>query len=245
MFTLLEQDELLFTCDAFGAHYCGSSIFNDEVPDYSKDMHFYFDCLVRPFKDKVITAIKKIEGEKIAMICPSHGPIIRKDPSRYIGFYQEWAKPVTGPKKVAIFYLSPHGNTEKMAKAVARGASQEGLEVDCFHIVQLSADEIRDHMEEADALIFGTPTINRDIPKPMWDVLSYLSTVKLKGNIGGAFGSYGWSGEACKMVEERLRGLNFKIPVTFVRAPFSPRPETIQQCEAFGRAIADEILTTA
>jgi flavorubredoxin len=245
MFTLLEQDEILFTCDAFGAHYCGNSIFNDEVPDYSKDMHFYFDCLVRPFKDKVISAIKKIEGEKISMICPSHGPIIRKDPGRYVGFYLEWAKPVTGPKKVAIFYLSPHGNTEKMAKAVARGASQEGLEVDCFHIVQLSANEIRDHMEEADALIFGTPTINRDIPKPMWDVLSYLSTVKLKGNIGGAFGSYGWSGEACKMVEERLKGLNFKLPVPFVRSPFAPRPETIQQCEAFGRAIADEILTTA
>jgi flavorubredoxin len=245
MFTLLEQDEILFTCDAFGAHYCASSIFNDEVPDYSKDMHFYFDCLVRPFKDKVLSAIKKIEGEKISMICPSHGPIIRQDPARYVGFYQEWAKPVTGPKKVAIFYLSPHGNTEKMAKAVARGASQEGLEVECYHIVQLSANELRDHMEEADALIFGTPTINRDVPKPMWDALSYLSTVKLKGNIGGAFGSYGWSGEACKMVEERLKGLNFKLPTPFVRSPFTPRPEIILQCEALGRSIADEILTTA
>ncbi|GAM09208.1 flavo-diiron protein FprA1 [Geobacter sp. OR-1] len=244
MFTLLEQDEMLFTCDAFGAHYCTNSIYNDEVQDYSTDMHFYFDCLIRPFKDKVISAINKISGEKIGMICPSHGPIIRKDPARYLAFYQEWAKPVIGPRKVAIFYLSPHGNTGIMANAVAKGASQEGLEVDCHHITQLSANEIRDHMEEADAMIFGTPTINRDIPKPMWDVLSYLSTVKLKGNIGGAFGSYGWSGEACKMVEDRLKGLNFKLPAQFVRSPFTPRPEILQQCEALGKTIADEILTT-
>jgi flavorubredoxin len=245
MFTLLEQDAILFTCDAFGAHYCGSSIYNDEVPDYSKDMHFYFDCLVRPFKDKVISALKKIEGERIEMICPSHGPIIRSDVERHVGFYQEWAKPVSGPKKVAIFYISPHGNTEIMAKAVAEGASREGIEVECYHIVQLSANEIRDHMEEADALIFGTPTINRDVPKPMWDTLAYLSSVKLKGNIGGAFGSYGWSGEACKMVEERLKGLNFKLPAPFVRAPFTPRPELLKQCEELGKAIADEIMTTA
>ena len=78
----------------------------------------------------------------------------------------------------------------------------------------------------------------------MWDVLSYLSTVKLKGSIGGAFGSYGWSGEACKMVEERLKGLNFKLPAPFVRSPFTPRPDVLQQCEALGKAIADEILTT-
>ncbi len=245
MFTLLEQDGILFTCDAFGAHFCGDALFNDEVPDYSKDMHFYFDCLIRPFKDKVLSAIQKIEGERIEMICPSHGPVIRTDPARYIGFYKEWARPVAGPKKVAIFYLSPHGNTEKMAHAVAKGASQEGLEVACYHIIHLSASEIRDHMEESDALIFGTPTINRDIPKPMWDVLTYLSSVKLRTNIGATFGSYGWSGEACKMVEDRLKGLNFKLPVPFVRSPFTPRPEMLQQCEALGKAIADEILTTA
>jgi flavorubredoxin len=132
-----------------------------------------------------------------------------------------------------------------MAKAVAKGASLEGLDVSYYHINHLSPGELRDHLEEADALIFGTPTINRDIPKPMWVVLAYLSTVKLNTNIGAAFGSYGWSGEACKMVEERLRGLNFKIPASYVRAPFTPRPELLLQCEALGKAVADEILTTA
>ena len=242
MFTLLEEDGVLFTCDAFGAHYCGPSIFNDELPEYLKDMQFYFDCIMRPFKDRALAAIAKIKGERIEVVCPSHGPVLRSDPWKYIGYYETWCQPVAGGKRVVIFYLSPHGNTEKMAAAVAKGAALPGVDVLTYHINHLTADEIRDHMEEADALIFGIPTINRDIPKPMWDVLAYLSSVRLKTSLAAVFGSYGWSGEACKIAEERLKGLNFKLPVPFVRAPFTPRPEALEQCELLGRTIAEEVV---
>jgi flavorubredoxin len=96
-------------------------------------------------------------------------------------------------------------------------------------------------MEEADALIFGIPTINRDIPKPMWDVMAYLSTVKLKTNIAGLFGSFGWSGEACKMAEDRLKGMGFRLPLPAVKATFTPTDEVLTQCEELGRAIAEEV----
>ena len=176
------------------------------------------------------------------MVCPSHGPIIRNDPWHHIGYYEKWCQPEPVDKRVVIFYLSPHGNTEKMAESVAAGAALPGVEVASYHITHHSVSEIRDLMETADALVFGIPTINRDIPKPMWDVLAYLSTVKLKTNIGAVFGSYGWSGEACKMGEERLRGLNFRLPVPFVRCPFTPRPEALEECRALGRTIAEEVL---
>ena len=242
MFTLLEEDGVLFTCDAFGAHYCGTSLFADEVPDFSDEMKFYYDCLVRPFKDKALLAIDKVSGERIEMICPSHGPIRRKDLEEVIANYVKWSAPPGPEKRVVIFYLSPHGNTEKMAKAVAKGAALPGITTELCHIPTHTTGEIRDMMETADALIFGTPTINRDVPKPMWDTLSCLSMVKLKGTIGGVFGSYGWSGEACKIAEERLKGLNFKLPAPALRFPFTPRPEALEQCEAFGRTIAEEVL---
>jgi flavorubredoxin len=129
-----------------------------------------------------------------------------------------------------------------MAQAVAAGATRDGLEVISYHISHLSAVEVRNIMEEADALIFGIPTINRDIPKPMWDVLAYLSTVKLKTSLAAVFGSYGWSGEACKMAEERLKGLNFKLPVPAVRTSFSPVADIIRQCQEMGQAISQEVL---
>lgn len=242
MFSLVEESGILFTCDAFGSHYCGASIFNDELPDFSRDMQFYFDCIMRPFKDKALLAIDKIRHERVEVICPSHGPVLRNEPLKTVNLYESWCQPAVGDKKIVLFYISPHGNTEKMAAAVAKGATAAGVEVISKHINNLSADEIRDLLETGDALIFGTPTINRDIPKPMWDVFAYLSTVRLRTNIAAVFGSYGWSGEACKLAEERLKGLNFKLPVPFVRTPFTPRNEALQQCEALGRAIAEEVL---
>lgn len=242
MFALLEEDGVLFTCDAFGSHYCGPSIFNDELPDFSSDMHFYFDCIMRPFKDKILAAIDKVRNEKLAVICPSHGPVLRSNPWKTVEMYESWCKADTGDRKIVLFYISPHGNTEKMAASVVKGATAAGVEVISRHINELTPAEIRDLMEQGDALIFGIPTINRDIPKPMWDVLAYLSTVKLKTCIAGVFGSYGWSGEACKLAEERLKGLNFKLPVPFVRTPFTPRAEALEQCEALGRTIAEEVL---
>ncbi len=242
MFTKLEEDGILFTCDAFGAHYSGASIFADELPDYGDEMKFYFDCIMRPFKDKALSAINKIREEKLDILCPSHGPIIRKEPWRPINTYEEWCRPSTEGKKVVILYLSPHGNTERMAAAVAKGAAGAGVAVESCHITQRKADFIRDLMESGDALIFGIPTINRDIPKPMWDVLAWLSTIRLKSAVGGVFGSYGWSGEACRYAEDRLKALNFKLPAAPLRFPFTPHPENLAECEAFGRAIAEEVL---
>ena len=242
MFTLLEEDGVLFTCDAFGAHYAGEGLYADEMPDFSGETRFYFDCLMRPFKERVLAAVAKLDEVDLKMLCPSHGPIYRSEPRKPVDLYRKWSMPKPGGKRIAIFYISPHGNTELMAEAVSKGASIAGVHVTLCHINHASFADIRDLMEESDALIFGTPTINRDIPKPMWDVLAYLSTVSLKGNIGGIFGSYGWSGEASRMVEERLKGMGFKLPVPFVRAAFLPKPEQLAECEALGRTIAEEVL---
>jgi flavorubredoxin len=242
MFTRLEEENILFSCDAFGAHYCNTkSMFNDELDDFTSAREFYFDCLMRPFKDKVLSAVEKIRHDVIDMICPSHGPIVRKDPWRIIEQYENWSKPTSFGKKVVVFYISPHGSTEKMAKALAAGAAYDGIEIASYHIVGLSDSELRKLMEEADALVFGVPTINRDVPKPMWDVLAYLSTVKLKTNIAAVFGSYGWSGEACKMVEERLKGFGFKLVADPVRASFTPTAEVLDQCSALGRTVSEEV----
>jgi NADH oxidase (H2O-forming) len=242
MFTLLQEDGVLFPCDAFGAHYAGEGLFADEMPDFSGETRFYYDCLMRPFKDRVLQAVAKLDDVELKLLCPSHGPINRHEPRKPVELYRKWSIPKAGGKRIAIFYISPHGNTEQMAEAVLKGASGAGVHATLCHINHASFADVRDLMEESDALIFGTPTINRDIPKPMWDVLAYLSTVSLKGNLAGVFGSFGWSGEACRMLEERLKGMNFKLPVAAVRAPFMPKPEALAECEALGRTMAEEVL---
>jgi flavorubredoxin len=242
MFTRLEEENVLFSCDAFGAHYWNAGhIFNDECEDFTSARHFYFDCIFRPFKDKVLSAVEKIRHDVIDMICPSHGPIIRQDPWKVIQQFENWSKPPSQSKKIVILFLSPHGSTEMMANAVANGARLDGLEICSYHINSLTASELRNLMEEASALIFGIPTFNRDIAKPMWEVLAYLSTVKLRTNLAGIFGSYGWSGEACKMAEERLKSLGFKLVADSVRTTFTPTDEVLTRCEELRRAVAEEV----
>ncbi len=242
MFTRLEEENIMFTCDAFGAHYCNTkSIFNDEIEDFSSARQFYFDCLVRPFKDKVLTAIEKVRHDVIDMICPSHGPIIRKDPWRVIEQYENWSKPAQTGKRIVLLYISPHGNTEKMANALLEGARKDGLEVICQSVARLSERELRDLLETGDALVFGVPTINRDVPKPIWDLLALFSTVKMKTNMAAVFGSYGWSGEACKLVEDRLKGMGFKLIGEPVRAMFKPTEEVLEQCRQLGCAVSETV----
>ena len=139
-------------------------------------------------------------------------------------------------KKISIFYVSPHGNTEQMAHAVASGAMIDGVDVVSYHISHLNSGEVRTIMEQADALVFGIPTVARDIPKPMWDVIDYLGRVKLKAKFAGLFGSYSWNREACMRVEERLKGAGLRLVGDGV-------PTTVLgQCQALGRKVAEEVI---
>ena len=95
-----------------------------------------------------------------------------------------------------------------------------------------------DLVEEADALVLGTPTINGDAVKPVWDLLSSLVSVKLRDKLGAAFGSYGWSGEAVGMVEDRLRGLKLRVPLRGVKLKLIPTDDELDRCRAFGGDLA-------
>jgi flavorubredoxin len=240
MFTHLPEDRILFPCDAFGAHFCTEGLFDDEVPDFSFEYGFYFDTIMRPFKDKIREAVSKVEGLDLSLVCPSHGPLLRRDPMAAIAGYRKLAAspPPAARQRVLLLTLSPHGNTRAMAAAVRQGVESRDLEVVEMAMVDLADADLRDELERADALLVGTPTINRDAPPPVWKALSLLSTVTPKGKTGAVFGSYGWSGEAVKMVEERLKGLKYTIATPGLCFRFKPTLEDIDACRAFGREVA-------
>lgn len=243
MFTVLPQERLVFSCDAFGAHYCAEEgLYDDEVPDFSGEFSFYFDTIVRPFKEKVREALAKVENLPIDMILPSHGPLLRRDVQAKIEAYRRWsALPPDGGKRALLLTLSPHGNTRDMAVFVRQGLESKGVEVEERAIIQVESQELRDLLERSDALVVATPTINRDAPPPVWQALSLLSTVTPRGKVGAVFGSYGWSGEAVKMVEERLAGLKYQLPVSGVHFRFKPTDEDQQACRQFGEKVGEAI----
>jgi flavorubredoxin len=242
MFTYAVEEKVLFPCDVFGSHFCDDRMFDDLVGDFSEQFEYYYQGIMRPFKDKMLEAIAKIRDLDIDVIAPSHGPILRSDPWKYVEQYVEWSTPVSATgKKVLVFYASAHGNTKMMAEEVAKGAAIDGVEVEVFDLTETDPGEVLDDIEAADALIVGSATINGDAVKPVWDLLSSLATIRLRGKVGGAFGSYGWSGEAVGMVEDRLKSLKFKVPEPGLRFTLVPTAEELQACREFGARIAESL----
>ncbi len=245
IFTYLVEDELLFPCDAFGAHYCPDKLFDDEINEFYTDFHFYFDCIVRPFKDKVRDALKKCEGLPIKMVCPSHGPIRRSSGQFAIESYARWcaAPSNSGKPKALLAVLSSHGNTRDMAKVIETELFAQGVDVTTFALSDMRDDDYRDALEQADVLVIGTPTIQRDAPPQVWHALSLISSVTPKAKLAAVFGSFGWSGEAVKMVEQRLTGLKYKLVADGVTFRFSPTRENMDSCRQFAEQIAGAVLT--
>ncbi|HOG46025.1 MAG TPA: FprA family A-type flavoprotein [Anaerolineae bacterium] len=244
MFTYLEEEAILFPCDVLGAHYATEQLFDDLVGDFAEEWRYYFDVIMRPFKDKMLEALAKIDGWPLRLIAPSHGPILRTDPQRYVDLYRAWSTtPVRGPsRRVVVAYVSAYGNTRRMAEAVAAGAQEAGAQVRLVDAEHEAAAGLLDEIEAADALIAGSSTIVGDAIKPIWDLLSSLTTLRLKGKVGGVFGSYGWSGEAIPMLEERLKGLKLKLPEPAVKAILVPTAENLAACRELGRRIVTQHL---
>lgn len=240
MFTYLAGDGILFPCDFLGAHYCDDRLFDDHIDDYHYSFEYYYLVIFRPFKKYVLEAIDKIKDLEIKVICPSHGPVLRADPRACVEKYREWSSvPVPGDQKsLLVFYASAYGNTAMLAEKIAEGARAEGAKAMVMDAAATELGVMIDRIEAADGIAVGSATINADAVEPVWYLLSHLATLNLKGKVGAAFGSFGWSGEAPKLISERLKGLKFKVDEEPFRVNLVPTEQDLDAAEEFGRSIA-------
>lgn len=247
--TYAPEEAVLFSGDVFGCHFCDSRLFNDQVGDFRFSFEYYYAHIMRPFKDYVLRALDLIEPLHLNLIAPTHGPILRDRPDRYIQRYRQLSSPTLHSelsphqKSLLIFYISSYGNTRRMAEAIYQGAMQvDDVRVSLYDLEGGEVAPFVDLIEEADGLVLGTPTINGDAVKPIWDLLSSLTVVNLKTKLGGVFGSYGWTGEGVRLVEDRLRGLKLRVPIPGLRVKLIPTDDEILECQAFGLELAQELM---
>ncbi|MGZ5076877.1 MAG: FprA family A-type flavoprotein [Methylobacter sp.] len=248
--TYLEEEKILFSGDVFGCHFCDARLFNDEVGDFRFSFEYYYAHIMRPFKEYVNRALNLIEPLlPLNKILPAHGPLLRDQPQRYVQRYRELSTSAlqseinADEKTLLIFYISSYGNTRRMAEAIYEGAmSVEHVRVSLYDLEGSEITPFVDLIEGADGILFGTPTINGDAVKPVWDLLSSLAVINLKSKLGGAFGSYGWTGEGVKMVEDRLRGLKLRVPIPGLRIKLIPTEEEINRCREFGYEMAQDLM---
>ncbi|MDY0120803.1 MAG: FprA family A-type flavoprotein [Sulfurimonas sp.] len=246
MSSYLHEEKILFSGDVFGSHYYDERLFDDVVGDFSYAFKYYYEHIMRPFKQYVLEALKLYEKLDISLIAPLHGPILRTNPRYYLEQYSTWSseakfrKHLFGQKMLSVFYMSSYDNTQAMAKRVTQGAdSVEGIVASMYDLSSLDEQNMIDLLEESDAIIVGSPTINGDAVKPAWDLLSCMAYLENRSKVGAAFGSYGWTGEAPEMLHDRMRWLKFRLPVSPLKVKLIPTSQELEECFAFGREIAE------
>lgn len=245
--TFLEEDKLLFTCDLFGSHYCDGRLFNDLVGDFRFSFEYYFDRIMRPFRSFVASALDLLEPLDFTMIAPAHGPILRSHPRDYLTHTRRLissrlASETGSEKTLLIFYVSAYGATAQLAQAIHDGAMEDpDVRVSLFDLEGGEIAPFLDLIEEADGIALGSPTINGDAVRTIWDLLAHLVDIETRGKMGAAFGSYGWSGEAVRLVEARLQGLKMRLPEPGLRVKLHPSAAELDEGRDFGRRLAAQL----
>lgn len=245
MMTWLEEDGILFSCDFLGAHYAEPTMRMEGMvypKHYLPEFENYYAGIMGPFKPFVLKALDRIADLPIQYVAPSHGPVLNAEEAKEaMHRYREWSTPVEKDRKtVAIYYVSAYGYTKDMATYLAEKLESKGFNVVNFDIIKEEEGTIAAHLG-ADALLFGSPTINRAALKPVQDVISSIDAVGAVGKPYATFGCYGWSGEAVGQLNNRLNDIKMKQVGESVRSRFMPTNETYAELDALADAIAQAL----
>ncbi|MGE4214200.1 MAG: FprA family A-type flavoprotein [Anaerotignaceae bacterium] len=244
MFTYLPSRKTVFTCDFLGAHYCEPLITDDAItyPEYYEEaFEYYYEKIFSPFKKFVLAGIEKLEELDFDIVCCSHGPILKNGYKRAMELYKEWSLPKINEKNVVVFYVSAYGYTRSAANAFVENFSKMGIKAEAYDLINCDDKIITEKFENATGILLGSPTINRDALKPVWDLLSGVDCITNRGKAFGVFGSYGWSGEACKMLEDRCSSMGLKKGVESYKFLMDPSEEDFKAMEEMAKVFAEKL----
>jgi flavorubredoxin len=243
MFTYAKEERILFSSDAFGQHYAGFEKFDDVVGDaimpHAQKYYANILMLYGPHTLKLMDRVAEL-GLEFDMICPDHGVIWRKDPGKIINAYVEWSRQ-TPKRKAVVVYDTMWHSTEKMADAVARGLNDEGVSVRPMYLRKWHRSDIMTEVLDAKAVIVGSPTINNTIFPTVADFMTYMKGLKPLNKIGATFGSYGWSGEAPKIIAKALEEMKFDV-LDPLRHQYIPDEDALAASYELGRTVGRSIV---
>ncbi len=248
IYTYLDNDHLLFSCDSFGAHYCTTEMFDDKVDDYHDAFKYYFDVILKPFSKFMIKAIEKIRLLPIQAICPGHGPILRNTWKEKVDLSDKYANEYIADSlcldnNILITYVSAYGYTRQMAEKIATGIKKVvDYTIHIVDIEKIMLGELEELIVKSNSILVGSPTINQNTLLPIYKMFSLINPIRDKGKKAAAFGSYGWSGEAVQLIESQLKSLKLNVVMEGFSTRFSPQKDKEQHLIDFGEGFGRQLL---
>jgi len=246
MMCYLTGDNILFSNDAFGQHYASEYMFNDLVDqnELAVECMKYYANILTPFSPMVTKKINEVLSFNLPVdyILPSHGVLWRKDPTQIIKKYLEWADNYQ-ENQLTVVYDSMWENTRLMAEYIVQGIKQgnDSVNVKMYNISKSDKNDVILEIFKSKAVLFGSSTINNGILSGMAGLMEEVRGLKFKNKKAASFGSYGWSGESVKMLNDLVQKAGFELVNEGIKVLWTPDEDAKNLCIEFGKNFASTI----
>lgn len=241
MMTFVKGPNVLLSNDAFGQHIAGASIFEDELDECTvwQEAMKYFANILAPFTPLIKKKVDEVMALNlpVEMIAPSHGAIWRNNPLRIVEKYAQWSDNYD-EGFVTIIYDTMYNSTKKMADTIAKGLESKGILCKLFNSSLTDMSDLITNLFKSKGIIVGSCTVNNGHLRSIAAIMDEIRGHKFKNKVGGAFGSYGWSGEAHKKIHKELEEAGIKVVMEPISVKYKPDDEELVSCFQFGRDFA-------
>ena len=243
MVTYCPEAKILFSQDAFGQNIAGTERFVDEHEhgDFIRRAKEYYFNIVLPYSPQVLKTLPVVRSLDIDMIAPDHGLISRNESVKEIIDLYETMAEQKPRKRAVIIYDTMWHSTEQMAYAVCSGFEDNGVPATVMSCKANHHSAIMTALSDASCLVVGSPTHNNTILPYVMSALTYIKGLRPKILVGGAFGSYGWSGESPKVLQQFLADMKIELPCEPVRVNWRPGHEGLKKAYDLGASLAKDL----
>jgi len=244
IFTYDHGSGILFTCDAFGMHYCSDDLYDEQLSAIEPDYRFYYECLMAPNARSVLAAMKRMEPlGNINLVANGHGPVLKHNVTELLTRYRDWSQAQTKAEKtVAVFYISDYGYSDRLCQSIAKGITKTGLAVETLDLKSADPQEVKELASSAVGIVIGTPPVSginaQEITGNLGTILASLNPKQYLG----MFESQGGDDESILPLFNKFREVGLTKAFDPIRSAETPNESLYQRCEEAGTDMG-QILT--
>ncbi len=236
MFSYDHKTQILFTCDAFGSHYCTDSTFDEDLGALEADFRFYYECLMAPNARSVLSALKRMgELEEIRTVATGHGPLLHFNVEELISRYRQWSQAKAKTEtNVAVLYISDYGYSDRLTQSLARGITKTGVGVEMLDLKSADPQEVLELVMRSAGLVIAMPPASGTAAAATGAAISTVLAAANNKQVVGMLESYGGDDEPVDPLLSKFRELGLGEAFPAIRIKDTPTEATYQMCEEAG-----------
>lgn len=209
MLTYLEEDNILFSCDLFGAHLAESNLWvDDESKVYFAAKRYYAEIMM-PFRSNIKKHLERLKDLEIKTIAPSHGQIY-SHPEFILSAYREWISDEV-ENEVIIPYVSMHGSVEEMVYILAEELMRKGITVKLFNLSRTDIGALAIALVDAATIVIASPTVLAGAHPQVISAVYLANVLRPKLRYASVIGSYGWGGKMLENISAMIGNLKVEV----------------------------------